>query len=104
MPGCAIARSQEAKDLGIRMGLPYFEFAHLAKKYNIRIYSSNYSLYGDMSERVMRTLEMHVKDVEVYSIDEAFFDLSFLPEKEVEGFIKKLQIIVKQWTGMIFLQ
>src|SRR5437588_11628571 len=77
--GCVIARSDEAKALGIPMGLPAFKLAALIKEQPIEVYSSNYTLYGDLSARVMTTLAQWTPDVEVYSIDEAFLKLSALP-------------------------
>ena len=70
--GCVIARSNEAKDLGVPMGAPAFEFEKMFKNNNIHVFSSNYALYGDMSQRVMTTLSEFSPDIEVYSIDEAF--------------------------------
>ena len=70
--GCVIARSEEAKALGIPMGLPAFQLADLLQEHPIEVFSSNYTLYGDMSARVMTTLAQWTPDVEVYSIDEAF--------------------------------
>ena len=80
--GCIIARSNEAKKLGIPMGEPFFKAKHIVKEHNVRVFSSNYTLYGDMSRRVMATLAHFVKDIEVYSIDEAFIDLSYYPNPE----------------------
>jgi len=74
--GCIIARSKEAKKLGIKMGLPVFQVRDLLEKHNVVAFSSNYALYADMSQRVMSTLESLAPRVEVYSIDEAFLDLS----------------------------
>ncbi|GAB2648445.1 Y-family DNA polymerase [Emticicia sediminis] len=76
--GCVIARSQEAKDLGIQMGVPAFEIKDLVERGRVKAYSSNYTLYGDMSHRVMATLSTFVPNVEIYSIDEAFLDFSGL--------------------------
>lgn len=73
--GCAIARSNEAKALGIKMGTPYFQLKELIDRHDISVFSSNYTLYGDMSARIMSTLGRFVEDVEVYSIDEAFLNL-----------------------------
>src|SRR5690242_7052129 len=70
--GCVISRSNEAKAMGIRMGTPYFKVDYLVEKANLKVFSSNYSLYGDMSLRVMAALEHFSPKVEVYSIDEAF--------------------------------
>src|ERR1044071_4921318 len=77
--GCVIARSEEAKALGIPMGFPAFKLADLVKEHAIEVYSSNYTLYGDLSARVMTTLTQWTPDVEVYSIDEAFLKLPTLP-------------------------
>jgi DNA polymerase V len=74
--GCIIARSKEAKKLGIKMGLPVFQVRDLLQKHQIVAFSSNYALYADMSQRVMNTLESLAPRVEVYSIDEAFLDLT----------------------------
>ena len=74
--GIAIARSNEAKALGIKMGEPYFKLIDIIKEHNVVVYSSNYTLYADMSSRVMETLKNRVPEIEVYSIDEAFLNLS----------------------------
>jgi DNA polymerase V len=74
--GCVISRSQEAKALGIRMGTPLFQLKHLIDAHDVQVYSSNYALYGDMSQRVMSVLQEFTPEVEIYSIDEAFMDLA----------------------------
>ena len=74
--GCVIARSNEAKKLGLKMGDPFFKVKDIIEKNGIHVFSSNYVLYGDMSSRVMKILSDFVKDVEVYSIDESFLDLT----------------------------
>jgi DNA polymerase V len=74
--GCIVARSQEVKDLGVKMGVPLFQIQHLVNQYNIQLFSSNYSLYADMSARVMSILEEFAPSLEVYSIDEAFLELT----------------------------
>lgn len=76
--GCVVARSKEAKALGIKMGVPVFQIQDEIRQHNIKVFSSNYALYADLSSRVMRTLESMVPKIEVYSIDEAFLDLSGL--------------------------
>lgn len=81
--GCAIARSEEAKALGIVMGTPAFQLKDLVEKHNIAVFSSNYTLYGDMSDRVMKTLSSFVPQLEVYSIDEAFLDMHNLHAKDL---------------------
>jgi len=70
--GCIIARSNEAKALGIKMGEPFFRCRQIIEKHHVKVYSSNFSLYGDMSSRVMETLGLFSPDMEIYSIDEAF--------------------------------
>lgn len=74
--GCVVARSSEAKLLGIKMGVPYFQVKEFCEKNDVTIFSSNYRLYADMSHRVMTTLEMLCHTIEVYSIDEAFLYLA----------------------------
>src|SRR5450432_151728 len=73
--GCAISRSEEAKNIGIAMAAPAFMMRTLIDKYKVAVFSSNYTLYGDMSNRIMGTLAFFVQDIEMYSIDEAFLDL-----------------------------
>lgn len=73
--GCVIARSNEVKALGIKMGAPFFEIRHLVKAHNIAVFSSNFELYGDMSARVMAVVMENMPEVEIYSIDEAFLKL-----------------------------
>ena len=70
--GCAISRSNEAKSLGIPMGAPAFKYKKLFEKNNVKVFSSNFSLYGDMSSRVMSILSKFTPNIEIYSIDEAF--------------------------------
>ncbi len=98
--GCVISRSKEAKALGIKMGEPYFKVKELIRKNKVYIFSSNYALYGDLSRRVMRVLKTFSPNIEVYSIDEAFIDLSFLNEKEVEKYGKEIKRKVLKWTGI----
>ena len=74
--GCVIARSNEAKALGFKMGDPYFKVKPQIAEHGVAVFSSNYTLYGDMSQRVVQTLEQLAPTVEVYSIDEAFLELS----------------------------
>ena len=98
--GCIISRSTEAKNLGIKMGEPYFKAKDIILKNNVYVFSSNYSLYGDLSRRVMRTLKRFNPKLEIYSIDEAFLDLSNFPDDEVENVGKEIRNIVLQWTGI----
>ena len=98
--GCIISRSNEAKALGIKMGEPYFKAKNIIIKNKVEVFSSNYSLYGDLSRRVMRTLKRFNEEIEVYSIDEAFIDLSNFPDDEVEEVGKEIRKTVLQWTGI----
>ena len=98
--GCIISRSNEAKALGIKMGEPYFKAKDIIIKNKVEVFSSNYSLYGDLSRRVMRTLKRFNSDIEIYSIDEAFLDLSNFPDQDVEKIGKEIRETVLQWTGI----
>jgi DNA polymerase V len=98
--GCIISRSNEAKALGIKMGEPYFKAKDIIVKNKVEVFSSNYSLYGDLSRRVMRTLKRFNSEIEVYSIDEAFIDLSNFPDQDVEKIGKEIRETVLQWTGI----
>lgn len=98
--GCIIARSEEAKALGIPMGASAFKVRPLLEEKKVHVFSSNYTLYGDMSARVMQTLAHFSPHLEVYSIDEAFLDLSHLDNKHVQQQAHKLRHTVKQWTGI----
>ena len=98
--GCVIARSNEAKALGIPMGAPAFQYYSFFKQKGVKVFSSNYPLYGDMSSRVMSILEQYTPNLEIYSIDEAFlqfkgFDLFNL---EAEG--HRIQKQIRRWTGI----
>ena len=73
--GCVIARSNEAKKIGVKMGEPAFKISSLIKKNNIHAFSTNFALYGDMSKRVMSIISESIPNIEIYSIDEAFLDL-----------------------------
>ena len=98
--GCVISRSIEAKKIGIKMGEPYFKVKELVKKNKVHIFSSNYALYGDLSRRVMKTLKSFSDKIEIYSIDEAFVDLSHIKEEEVENYGKKIRERILKWTGI----
>jgi DNA polymerase V len=97
--GCVVARSNQAKALGIGMGVPAFEITHLLKKHNVEVFSSNYTLYADMSSRVMQTLSTFTPDIEIYSIDEAFLNLAGF-NSSLTDYGRKIQRTVKQWTGL----
>ena len=98
--GCVISRSKEAKEIGIRMGEPYFKVKELVKKYNVKVFSSNYALYGDISRRVMSTLKRFSPNIEFYSIDEAFLDLTDLAIEDINQYIRELRKIILKWTGI----
>jgi DNA polymerase V len=97
--GCVVARSNEAKALGIGMGVPAFEVEDIISKNGIEVFSSNYALYADMSRRVMETLSAFTPDIEIYSIDEAFLNLGGF-NCSLTDYGQKIQQTVKQWTGM----
>ena len=98
--GCAIARSEEVKALGVRMGEPWFQFKDLAKKHNIIICSSNYALYADMSDRVMSILSKFSPTQEIYSIDECFLDLTGFCKDDLTTYAKKICRCIQQQTGL----
>ena len=88
--GCAIARSNEAKALGIKMGAPYFNIRELVERHNIAVFSGNMALYGDMSQRVRWVLEEYAPSIEVYSIDEAFLDLRGMEGVDFDSYAKEI--------------
>lgn len=98
--GCLIARSNELKQLGVKMGTPLFQLEETLKEHQITIFSSNYTLYGDMSARVMATLNRFVEEVEVYSIDEAFLNLTGYESvyPDLVSFARSLRQTIDQWT------
>lgn len=100
--GCIVSRSDEAKKLGVQMAGPYFMAKPLIEKHAVSVFSSNYNLYGDLSWRVMETLRIMLgkKNVEVYSVDEAFVDLSIFSPEELPVIAKELRRTVEQWTGI----
>jgi DNA polymerase V len=98
--GCIIARSDEAKALGVPMGLPAFKLAEFLKEHSIEVYSSNYTLYGDLSARVMTTLTQWTPAVEVYSIDEAFLQCAPLPPDALTAYGQTIRATTYQWTGI----
>ena len=96
--GCAIARSAEAKVLGIKMGQPAHELRHLVRRHGLQMRSANFGLYGDMSARVVSILREAAPRVEVYSIDESFIDLTGVPGRK--DFARELRTRVHRWTGI----
>ncbi|HMJ47707.1 MAG TPA: Y-family DNA polymerase [Ferruginibacter sp.] len=98
--GCAVARSEEAKALGIEMGSPVHMIRELVEQNNVAVFSSNYTLYGDMSNRVMNILASFVPVIELYSIDEAFLDLSSLRYQQPDKLAWQIKQTVKKYTGI----
>lgn len=98
--GCVVARSQEAKDLGIPMGAPAFKFKELFEKKGVQVFSSNYALYGDMSNRVMNILASYALELEIYSIDEAFLDLHDYDYLDLLSYATEIKKTIFQWTGI----
>lgn len=99
--GCVIARTREAKALGIPMGAPFHQLRDLIRQQQVVVFSSNYPLYADISNRVMQVLAESAPALEVYSIDEAFLDVSFLGSREArELWGRALRARVRQWTGI----
>ncbi|ADU61402.1 MAG: Y-family DNA polymerase [Pseudodesulfovibrio sp.] len=97
--GCVIARSAEAKGLGIPMGAPFFKWRALLRRHGVAVFSSNYALYGDMSARVMRVIARFCPEVAVYSIDEAFADLTGVPGG-ASAFARRFKATVERWTSI----
>jgi len=98
--GCVIARSQEAKDLGIKMGEPFFKSRDFMDQHKFCVYSSNYNLYGDMSDRVMTLIKSFANDIEVYSIDESFVDFSNIPDEHLLDTLRGIKNEVYRQTGI----
>ena len=98
--GCAIARSNEAKALGIKMGDPFFKIRHIVAKYNIAVFSGNMALYGDMSQRVRWVLEEFAPSIEVYSIDEAFLDLRGMHDIDFDQYAKTISQRCRRMTAI----
>ena len=98
--GCAVARSNEVKALGVGMGAPWFKFKDLAKQHGIIAYSSNYALYADMSNRVMSILRQFSPDQEIYSIDESFLDLTGFQSRDLITYAQEMRQRILQWTGL----
>ena len=99
--GCIVARTNEAKALGIKMGEPLFKAKKIIEKNNVKVFSSNYTLYGSMSNRIMKILEQSFPNIEIYSIDEAFMEISSL--KKIYNYSKyamEVREIILKWTGI----
>jgi DNA polymerase V len=98
--GCVVARSKEVKDLGVKMGVPVFQVQQLINQHQIQLFSSNYTLYADMSSRVMATLEAFAPTMEVYSIDEAFLDLTGVCQQDPVAYAQRIKKAVIRNTGI----
>ena len=98
--GCIITRSAEAKNLGIKMGEPYFKAKKIIQKNNVKVFSSNYALYGDISQRVMEILSGFSPDVEIYSIDEAFLGFDGFKNYELNTYCKHMREKIEKWVGI----
>lgn len=99
--GCIVARSQEAKKLGLKMGEPFFKIKDFCSQHRVAVFSSNYALYGDLSQRVMQVLADRSPDIEIYSIDEAFLTYpETMPEEILVAQCLETRCIVKKWVGI----
>jgi DNA polymerase V len=98
--GCAVARSNEAKALGIPMGAPAFKYRQLFKDHNVIQFSANFELYGDISRRIIDILTTVTPRLEIYSIDEAFLDLSELPIKDYDEWGRQVRELILRWVGV----
>ncbi len=98
--GCAVARSNEVKTLGVKMGMPWFQMKDLARKHGIVTLSSNYALYADMSNRMMAVLAQYSPDQEIYSIDECFLGLDGFDHLDLVAYGKAMRRQVRQWVGI----
>lgn len=98
--GCIVARSNEVRALGVPMGVPYFKVRDILKKNNVALFSGNFPLYGDFSQRVVQILRQACPDIEVYSVDESFLEISRLPIKDYAAWGRELRAKIYQWTGL----
>jgi DNA polymerase V len=98
--GCVIARSNEAKALGIPMGAPAFQYEAIFKQHQVYVFSANFALYGDMSQRVMSLLNEFSPNIEIYSIDEAFLKLSGFDYINLQKLGEEIQVKITKWTGI----
>lgn len=98
--GCVISRSDEAKKVGVPMGAPLFKIKDLIKEKNIKVFSSNYPLYGDLSNRVMKILEQFTPNVEVYSIDESFLNFDGMKISDYHTYGVEMKSRIQQWVGL----
>ena len=97
--GCVVSRSNEVKALGVKMGVPVYQIKEIVDRNHITVFSSNFALYGDLSNRVHYTLRQMVPDMEIYSIDEAFLDLRGV-EGDLDAFAKRVSKTCRRNTGI----
>lgn len=98
--GCAVSRTDEAKALGIEMGAVFFQIKDLIRKHDVKVFSSNYTLYGDLSFRVMTVLSTFVPELEIYSIDEAFLSFTGMKSWDLTKYSHEIKDTVYQYTGI----
>ena len=98
--GCVISRSNEAKKIGIKMGQPFYQLRDIVDRYKVAVYSTNFVLYGDMSQRVQQTLQSLVPSTEVYSVDESFLDLRGMDEDRLDALGHRISYVVQRNTGI----
>ena len=98
--GCIVSRSNESKAMGIAMGTPYFKVKHLVENGQLTVFSSNYALYGDLSNRVMSILADEVPKIEVYSIDEAYLHIDGIAPDRISKLCRNLTEKIRQWVGI----
>jgi len=98
--GCVISRSNEAKAVGVPMGVPAFKIRELVKEKNVKLFSSNYPLYGDLSDRVMKILEQFTPNVEIYSIDEAFLNFDGVGVLDYQDYGLQMKSRIQKWVGL----
>ena len=98
--GCVIARSSLAKKVGIKMGVPFFQIKQLVKQHQVNVFSSNYTLYGNISSRVMGVLKNYCDQLEIYSVDEAFLVLNKYSNRSFVNRATEMQSIIRKWLGV----
>lgn len=98
--GCVISRSEEVKKLGIPMAIPFHKCEEIIRRNNVKVFSSNFALYSDMSQRIMNILSQFAYDMEIYSIDEAFLSLKELAITDYTKYCLEIRKTIMQWTGI----
>ena len=98
--GCFVSRTKELKELGVKMAQPYFQVKDLCEKHNVAVFSANFANYTNISDRVMKTLEKFTPELEIYSVDEAFLNLSGFDEAKLDSYCREIKRIVERDTGI----